>query len=394
MYKKIAFAFSVCLYAGYGYAQTTDIEKVLLEVEENNRELQAYSSLMQSNKLELKSGNNLPDPQLGGYYLPFGDHNGGDYSEFQVTQSFEFPTVYGARKGLIGLKQDGLQLEYAAKRQEVLLLAIQYCYELLFLNKKLTVEQQRIVQAKKVYDQVNELFEKEQVGILELNKAKVSWMQEQFKVEQIKSDRQSALLQLETLNGGKEITFDQTEYVADLDLPSSGSLWEQKMTSDPVLKNLKQQEAVALQAIKLSKSKSLPNLTAGFNTQGISGAYYSGLYAGLSIPLWSSKNRVKAAESYLEYQQAFSSAASASTHAAFEKDYHDYQVLYAKYREYAATLEGLYSDTLLLKAYELGEISFIEYYMELLFYREAYNDMLNMEKQLYQLKAKLLKHQL
>lgn len=394
MYKKIAFAFSVCLYAGYGNAQTTDIDKVLLEVAENNRELQAYSSLMQSNKLELKSNNNLPDPQVGGYYLLFGDHDGGDYSEFQVSQSFEFPTVYGVRKGLIELKQNGLELEYAAKRQEILLLATKYCYELLFLNKKLIVEQQRVDQAKKVYDQINELFEKDQVGILELNKAKVSWMQEQFKVEEIKTDRKSTLLQLEALNGGEEIAFDQAEYVADLDLPSSSSLWEQKMASDPALKNLKQQEAVALQAVKLSKNKSLPNLTAGFNTQGVSGAYYSGLYAGLSIPLWSNKNKVKAAESHLEYQQAFSSATSARMHAVFEKDYNDYQVLYAKYQEYAATLEGLGSDTLLLKAYELGEISFIEYHMELLFYREAYNDMLNMEKQLHQRKAELLKHQL
>lgn len=394
MYKKVVFAFSVCLYTGFGNAQTTDIERVLLKVEENNQELKAYASLMESRQLELKTDNNLPDPQLGGYYMPFGDHEGGDYSEFEVSQSFEFPTVYGARKDLIRQRKGLLELEYAAKRQEILLSAQKYCYELLYLNKKLTVEQQRVTQTKRVYDQVNELFKKEQVGILELNKARVSWMQEEFKVEQIESDKRNIVLLLQALNGGNEITFDQAEYVTDLELPASEGLWEQKLAADPVLKNLKQQEAVALQAVKLSKNKSLPDLTAGFNTQGVSGAYYSGLYAGLSIPLWSNKNKVKAAESQLEYQQTFSSARSAVMHAAFEKEYNEYQMLYTKYLEYKDTLNELGSDTLLLKAYELGEISFIEYHMELQFYREAYNDMLDMEKQLHQRKAELLKHQL
>ena len=60
------------------------------EIEKNNSELKAYSSLMESKVLERKSGNNLPDPEVGVYYLPFGNHIGGDYSEFQISQSIEF----------------------------------------------------------------------------------------------------------------------------------------------------------------------------------------------------------------------------------------------------------------------------------------------------------------
>ncbi|MDH5474946.1 MAG: TolC family protein [Cyclobacteriaceae bacterium] len=394
MYKKFVFASSVCLISIVVNAQTTDITRVLLEIEQNNKELQAYSSLMESKKFELKSGNNFPDPQVGAYYLPWGEHNSGDYTEFQVSQSFEFPTIYGVRKGLIEKWQGQTELEYASNRQSILLTAKKAILELVYLNKRITVEQTRVEQAKKVVEQVQELFEKEIVGILEVNKAKIAWVQEQFKVEQIETNKQNILLHLKNLNGGVEISFTQPNYVESLTLAEMDSIWENKKLSDPVFKILKLQEEVALEQIKLSKNESLPNLTTGFNYQGVSGSNYSGIYGGLSIPIWSNRHKVKAAKAKYLYQQFFSDAQSITSYIDFQKQYNDYLILLSKFQEYERTLNGINSDILLLEAYELGEISFMTYYIELQFYRQAYDSMLEMEKQLIQLKADILKHQL
>ncbi|MEQ9007794.1 MAG: hypothetical protein RLP12_07915 [Ekhidna sp.] len=111
MYKKIVFALCGCFLSFGLIAQSTSIESILREVEQNNQELKALSQYAESRALELKSGNNLPDPQLGAYYLPFGEHSTGDYSEFQVSQSFEFPTVYSTRRNLIDKQTDQLQLD-------------------------------------------------------------------------------------------------------------------------------------------------------------------------------------------------------------------------------------------------------------------------------------------
>ncbi len=394
MYKKTVFAFGVCLISFLVNAQTDDLTRILEEIEQNNRELQAYSSLMESKRLDLKAGNNLPDPQAGAYYLPFGNHNTGDYSEFQVTQSFEFPTVYSVRNRLIGKQQAQIEMGYALKRQEVLLYAKNYCLELVFLNNKKTAEEIRAQQAKKVFDQVQELFEKEQVGILEANKAKVAWIQEQFKVEQIKTNRQNILLLLQNLNGGIEVTLNQPDFVDNLNLAAMDSIWSNRQMTDPSAKILKQQQVVAFQQIALSKNKSLPNLTAGFNSQGVSGERFSGVYGGISIPLWSNRNKVKAAEAYYKYQQSYTNIQSLTAFSEFRNQYNDYQTLLSKFNEYQSTLSALNSDTLLLEAYELGEISFMEYYMELQFYRQAFDSMLEMEKQLNQQRADILKHQL
>lgn len=394
MYKTIAFALCACWLSFSGFAQSTGITGILQEVEQNNQELKALSEYVKSKKLELKSGNNLPDPQLGAYYLPFGDHSSGDYTEFQVVQSFEFPTVYGARGSLIDEQSAQLELDYQSKRQVILSQAKSYCLKLIYLHKRLETETLRTEQAKQVFDQANELYEKEQVGILELNKAKVAWMQSQFKPRQIESDIKSVQLQLTNLNGGTAINFTFDAYDASLAMAAKDSIWQEKLARDPELIQLNQQEAVARQSLSLAKNKGLPNLTAGFNRQGVSGSYYSGIYGGISIPLWSNRNKVKAAASQLNFQQSFTSARTLQARASFEKQYNDYELMLSKFQEYQSTLSGLNSDELLLQAYQLGELSFLEYYMELQFYRQAYDAMLEMQYQLYLSQNQLLKHQL
>lgn len=394
MYLKIVFASSVYLLSLMANAQTNDITRILHEIEKNNKELQAYSTLMASRQLEFKSRNNLPDPEAGFYYLPWGDHNTGDYTEFQITQSFEFPTIYGARSGLIEKQEEQLALELAAMRQDVLLPAKMYCLQLVHLNKRIRIEQNRVQLAEKVYEQVHVMYEKEQVGILALNNAKIAWLQEQFKVMEIEKDKSNVLLNLQNLNGGIELSFNQADYVDSLNLDALDNIWQHRLMTDPTIIILQQQEDVALQQIKLSKNNSLPNLTAGFNYQGVSGINYSGIYGSVTIPLWSNRNKVKSAKALYEYQQSNTNAKSLTAYADFQKQYNNYQMLVSKFNTYQDTLLGLNSDDLLVQAYELGEISFITYYMELQFYHRAFDTMLETEIQLNQLKAEILKHRL
>lgn len=394
MQKRIVFAVCGCLMSLAAYAQSSDLEAILQQVEQNNKELQALSSYVESKKLELRYGNNLPDPQLSAFYLPFGDHVGSDYSEFQLSQSFEFPSVYGARGQLIDEQIKKLELEYQVKRQEVLLKAKQNYLEIIYLNKRLSLEEQRMEQSRTVFEQVQELFDKEQVGILEVNKAKVAWMQVQFKVGQVRADQESLHISLKELNGNIALEIDQSDYLPNLELETQESLWQDKLSKDPVLASLQQLENIAQQQLSLAKNTGLPNLTAGFNRQGIAGGYYSGVYAGISIPLWSNKNKVPAANAQLEYQKVNSSAQTLKAEVLYQKEFKQYGVLLDRYQEYEATLSGLNSDELLLQAYQLGEISFLEYHMELRFYREAYDALLRVELELHQSKAELLKHQL
>ena len=394
MYKTIVFAIGVCMISLSLYGQNSDIGEILSQIEENNKKLQAYSSLIESRHLDLKTQNNLPDPQTDVYYLPWGDNPGGSYMEFQISQSFEFPTVYGTRGKLISKRKEKMETDYRALRQKVLLEAKMHLLEIIHLNKKLAVEKERTRQARQVFDHIRELYEEEEVGKLDLNKAKISWMQEQFKVQQIQNQKRNELVLLKELNGGNEVVFSQSEYDHALAMESFDSLWKDKKKIDPKLATLEQQEKVARQQVKLSKIQALPDLAAGYNYQGAPSSSFSGLYAGISIPLWNSRNELKAAKARVLYQESYTQTQTMQSYARFQKRYNEYQMLLDKLKTYQSTLQDLNSEKLLLESYRLGEISFIEYYMELQFYQRAYDSMLRVENRLNKLKAEILKHQL
>ena len=381
---KIVCTIGVCLLVGNIYSQTKTVDELLNQIEQNNTELKAYQSYIDGQNLQNKSGNNLPDPQLSGYYLPFGEHQSNDYTEFEISQSFEFPTVYAARSKWNNLKEEQLQALFTKKRQEVLLKAKQGLISLYILQKQKTIEINRRQQSKQVYEQMQELFNKEQVGILDLNKAKVAWIQEQFVVEQLETEIQNQITVLQTLNGEQSLELDNLQLEIPFELQTMETLWSEKLASDPKLLELRAKEASAFQNVKLEKNKILPNLALGYNYQGVNGNNYSGVYGGLSIPLWNSQNKVKAAQANYEYQHSSSQVIKELLYAELQQEYNQYQLLFDKYTEYQNTIETLNSEDLLFKAYNLGEYSFLEYYMEVL----------QMEKELQLLQAQLLIHKL
>ena len=394
MNKYIVSAICGCLFFVNGFSQDKNIGELLNEIEQNNTELKGYQSFIESQQLENKSANNLPDPQLSGYNLPFGDNATGNYSEYEISQSFEFPTVYGSRSKWNDLKSIQLQTSYAKKRQEVLLEAKSVLIKLVFLQKQKAIETKRRTQGKQVFDQIQELYDKEQVGILDLNKAKIAWIHEQFVVQQIDSEIQIVLSKLKTLNGGNAID----SFTASIDLPievaTVETLWQEKLANDPSLQSLKVTETASLQKVKLEKNKVLPNMALGYNYQGVSGSNFSGFYGGLSIPLWNSKNKVKSAKADYEYQKSNTQVITASLYTQFQETYNRYELMLEKYNEYQTTMANLNSEQLLFKAYMLGEFSFMDYYVELQFYRNASDRMLQMEKEVQLLQAQLLKHTL
>ena len=394
MNKHIVFAICGCLFFVSSFSQNRNLEELLLEIEQNNTELQGYQSYIESQQLENKSTNNLPDPQLSGYYLPFGDNITDTYTEYQISQSFEFPTVYAARGKWNNLRSEQLQTAYTKRRQLVLLNAKVFLIELAFLKKQKGIEAERRSQGKQVFDQIKELYDREQVGILDLNKAKIAWIQEQFVLEQIENDIQILATKLKTLNGDKPLDELSLQIDLPLDIGSMDNLWQEKLVQDPSLLELKTNEIASLQKMKLEHNKVLPNVAIGYNYQGVNGNNYSGFYGGLSIPIWGSKNKVKAAQANHEYQQSNSQVISTTLYAQFEESFNRYQLMRSKYQEYQTTMGNLESEKLLFKAYMLGEHSFMNYYLELQFYRNAYDKMMQMEKDVHLLQAELLKHQL
>lgn len=395
MFKKVVFAFcGYMMSISFLPAQHNDLDNLLVSVEQNNAELIAFHASMNSQLLASLADNKLPDPQAGAYYLPWGSHLSGDYVELQLTQTFEFPTVYGVRKTLIEQQKEQLGTEYRLVRQDILLQVVQLWLEGVYLNQTKQVERERIQLSRQVFTQIETLFNAEEKSILTYNKAKIIWMQQQFALEKIEQGLLRVQNNLIQLNGGLPLTIEQQSFDGNLAIVSLDSLWQQNLEQDPNLNILKVQESLASQNIQLSHQLNRPKMTLGINYQGVSGEYYAGLFGGFSIPLWSNRNRVATAEAQYLYQQSYTTAKRSQRYTRLQTQYQRYQQMIKNYQEYEQMLSSLDSESLILTAYQLEEISFQNFYLELQFYYQASDKLREMEWAIFQLKAELLKFQL
>ncbi|MCB0703573.1 MAG: TolC family protein [Ignavibacteriae bacterium] len=394
MYFRITTVLCLCLIVSGLMGQSNDIINKVQLFEKNNIELKSLLKDIKSKEYSLSSTNNYNDPELESYYLPYGNNSVGDYLELQLSQSFEFPLVYSSRNILLDVKHDELSMLYKVRRQEILLHIYNMLLDIIHLNKMIIIENNRQEKAKIILEQSNILFEKEQIGILEFNKSKVKWLQHKFKIQQLEREKQKLISLITSLNGNQELEFVIENLNTNFEIETIEVLWENKIKMDPTFKILLLKENIAQAELNLNRNSWFPDLKIGANYQGFSGNSNYGFYGGISIPLWNNSNNVESSEYKLEYNKMNTLVQTQKEQVSYMNNYNYYISVLKEYDEYRNTLGNINSSELLFKAYSSGELSFNEYYLELEFYHNAQNKMLEMENELNHFKAELLKHQL
>ena len=116
--KKIILA--AMAFAAVVSAKAQDINAVLKSVEQNNMELKALLKGNEAADIENKSQNTLEDLSIE--YSPFFQSETGGIasSELVITQGFDFPTLYGARKKAGQLQRNVLDMQYQTARRDIL----------------------------------------------------------------------------------------------------------------------------------------------------------------------------------------------------------------------------------------------------------------------------------
>ena len=128
----------------------------------------------------------------------------------------------------------------------------------------------------------------------------------------------------------------------------------------------------------------LPTLTAGYLSEKVVGETYQGFTVGVSIPLWENKNQVKQARAAVK-------AAESRVEDGKQQFYSGLQLLYNRTaglkttaENYRQSLEMANSSELLKKALDAGEMSLLEYVLEMGLYYDTVNRALEAERD-YQL---------
>ena len=370
--KKYIYILCLSLIVTLPVFSQSGIKEVLKNIEVNNPTLQAGMQLNQAQKLEARTGIFLPNPTVELNQLWADRSVGGNANELAVVQSFDFPTVYANKNKLAKLKSATSDLQYAATRQEILLTAQQTCQEIIYRQR----------------------FANGDANRLEYNKIQLEKINANNASRLNNSALRAQLEKLQALNGGHPLDFEVTDYPQTQVLPDYSSLESEYLAADPTLKSLRSESESAQREIKVNRALTLPKFDLGYRRNGGSESKMNGFKIGLSIPLWENRNTVKQAKAQAEYTVTNILANQQTLKATLRELYLQAEALANSRNEYAEALSSQRTDELLNKALETGQISMIDYFVEITLLYDSMQNYLDVEKEYQNAVAQLLQYQL
>lgn len=358
--KKIILA--AMAFAAVVSAKAQDINAVLKSVEQNNMELKALLKGNEAADIENKSQNTLEDLSIE--YSPFfqSETSGIASSELVITQGFDFPTLYGARKKAGQLQRNVLDMQYQTARRNILVKAKKLCLDIINYNKQKQLLQERRKNADELLAMFELKFKNGDATSLELNKIKLDRMNLETELVQADTKHANAMQQLQALNGGQPIEVNMTEY-PQAPADDEVTMYEKAVATDWTVRTAQASVLAAEQDVKVNKQSWIPKFEIGYrrNTEGDNAS--NGFLIGGSIPLFSSKNKVKIAKA--RQTEAVMQHANARINAENSARTMINQMKQLKASADAYDVPLMRQTLKLLRtAVENGEISVTEYYVE------------------------------
>lgn len=377
---KTIFISILAVFASISLYAQNNVNSVLTTIEENNTTLKALRETAEAQKLGNRTGIYLANPEVGFNYLWGKPGDIGNRTDINVKQVFDIPTITGMKSKVANEQNNLIEWQYKSDRMNILLEAKQYCIELIYYNALKQELDIRLKHAETIAKGYKDRLDRGDANQLEYNKVQLNLTAVQGEISRVEVEQNALLSQLKRLNGGTSVTFEDNRY-SEISLPLDFDQWfAQAAQKNPVLAYVEQEIELSKRQVSLSKAMGLPTFSAGYMSEKVVGQQFQGLTLGISIPLWENKNRVKQAKA------AVSAAETRQTDSK-QQFYSQLQILYNrtyglkntadKYRKSLLTLN---STDLLGKALNAGEISLLDYIVEIGLYYNTITQALEAER--------------
>ncbi len=358
------------------------LHSFLVQVNSNNKRIAASEKLMSANGLEAYQGIYLENPaveyeQVGG--------KGAVSSELTVSQSFDFPSVYTRRKSIANLSKEQSSFAFRQVKREVLSDAVKVYIEQVYLNRK----KDFYMDLKDILDtisiNVEKSFQLGAIDVIKANRIRSEAVRNKVNISELETQCENNAFTIRVVNGGLELFVEARDYPL-LEMPQ-----DKDSLKDALLKNHPQDEYWKAEVeksgeqVRLMKAVGLPGFELGYKQESGSaiGSTEFGFVAGLTIPLFENKNKVKhaiAQKSYIENEYLSASMELENEVAILVNNY--YSSLQSL--QYTNELEqSLNAVTLLWKAYNSGQIGYTEFFESYGNYCEMFDYIENVRKQVY-----------
>ncbi len=237
--------------------------------------------------------------------------------------------------------------------------------------------------AKNIADAYKAKLDIGESNVIDYNKSQLNLLEMEKDLEVLSSERSAKLIELQTLNGGKVIVFSESSYT-EIQLPKSFDSWyNTTKDSIPELAWINKELEQSKSQVKLERANSLPKITGGYMSEYLASEQFRGVTVGLSIPLWENKNKVNYAKLNTMAVEQSEMDYNVKVYNNLLMRFNKTSALQKSLVDYKKRLLVMNNTQLLDKALENGQLSLIEYLLEMQYYYRTNRNLLELEKQVH-----------
>lgn len=358
----------------------SDINDLVKKVIANNRTI-TVTELSNKSEIEgLRSENNLQDPEIGLEHQ-WGMHNIGNKWSVSISQSFDWPSVYSARKDAIRQSEEAMSRMY-------LQVALDKMLEIKLTMLDIINAKQNIILAERIMEYYNQLRETVKKGVdmgemtrLDLNKLDIECARISSKLVALNRSLNESVTSLEALNGGhdcNDIISSLVSYPDDV-IKSEDYYVTAIETYDPTISYNRSKIESSLSMAKAARRSRMPGFSVGYGYEYELGERFNILSLGITLPLFSHRHKSKAAEYEALATENENESLLIDGVAQMKADRNNALLLIKEIDCYRPSFEREDNMALLKKAYDGGQINLITFIQEMDYFlsaRQEFQDMI------------------
>jgi len=370
------------------------IDRILVEIERNNKTILAAKAYMEAKKLEYQMGLTPADPTIVYDVLYGSPADLGNQREFSISQSFNFPTVYITKirrsKAYLTLSD----YEQGVLRQSVLLEAKKTLIEWIYRTKLDSLLNDRTSDRKALVTFLQKSIDGGEGSRLALNKTRLMLLDDEAAYHENASLLRQLELKMKQLNGGLPVSLSGVWYEPRAPLPELDTVLEVYRSSDITMHYLKKEREISDLEVNLAKSLALPNIEVGYLDHSALDQRFKGLHFGVSIPVWENKNAIKTKKAERIYRDLALQTYEMEQQTELRQQFDQLVLLRNTLEDYYQVFVTTNHRELLKKSLDFGNTSVIEYLSELDVYYESMIRYLEVEKNYQEALAEWSKYKL
>ncbi len=365
------------------------LDSLINNVRQNNKVLQTARLKEKVTIIESKTDLNPENPEIEVGYLIGKPEEIGNRTDFSISQSFYFPSVYFKKRKYSKTVQKQAGIETEITEQELVAEAKKVWINQVFLNKKMKIIAQRLTNAELLQEQYQQKLVLGEINKLQVNKVNLHTSLLRNEYDKIELQLHKNKYAIAELCGGKTILINDTIFPRPLVIFSDSvtSAYENSVNK----KFFEEQINQAKLQKSVIQAKNPPEFSIGYYSESVNNESFKGFKLGVNIPLWKNRNTAKKAKAELLFAEAdlerFKSYQNSKVQQLLERKEH----IRKQIEELSTSLADINDNELLTKALDAGEISLTDYYYQSDFYSESQVLLLELKKDELMIEVEIMK---